>query len=105
MRATIRIKNERVWAWSISQVKFENRYFSIISGPFPITTSHFANIQSLLSPDQKSKLMSSIDSISKKDHQVNGDYLSLALCTACIDISASTSNATILMGWLSKISC
>lgn len=47
--------------------------------------------------------MNSIDSLSKKDHQVNGDYLSLALCTACIDISASTSNATILMGWEFKI--
>jgi len=50
-----------------------------------------------LSPDQKSKLMKSIDSLSKYDHQVNDDYLSLALCTACIDISANTSNATILM--------
>ena len=64
----------------------------------------FWHIDKIFSPDQKSKLMSSIDSLSKKDHQVDGDYLSLALCTACIDISANTSNATILMAWASKIS-
>ena len=68
-----------------------------------IPTSGHTNSYSFFSPDQKSKLMNSIDSLSKKDHQVNGDYLSLALCTACIDISASTSNATILMGWEFKL--